>query len=100
LPTGLPCALMTPPRGAIAIALHALNLLAMRQLLADVDRFAHRCELIVIPPLCPLATNTYDFSKTAELVRRAETDTRLWLEDGLEHHDPRWALAPHRHRPQ
>jgi NTE family protein len=100
LPTGLPCALTTPPRGAIAIALHALNLLAMRQLLADVDRFAHRCELIVIPPLCPLATNTYDFSKTAELIRRAETDTRLWLEDGLEHHDPRWALAPHRHRPQ
>ncbi|HEY9400109.1 MAG TPA: patatin-like phospholipase family protein [Luteimonas sp.] len=100
LPTGLPCALTAPPRGAIAIALHALNLLAMRQLLADVDRFAHRCELIVIPPLCPLATNTYDFSKTAELIRRAETDTRLWLEDGLEHHDPRWALAPHRHRPQ
>ena len=98
LPTGLPCALRVPPRGAIAIALHALNLLAMRQLLADVDRFADRCELVVIPPLCPLATNTYDFSQTGELIRRAEAATRLWLADGLQNHDPRWALLPHRHR--
>ena len=98
LPTGLPCALHAPPRGAIAIALHALNLLSMRQLLADVDRFADRCELVVIPPLCPLATNTYDFSRTGELIHRAETATRRWLADGLQDHDPRWALLPHRHR--
>jgi NTE family protein len=98
LPTGLPCALHKPPRGAIAIALHALNLLSMRQLLADVDRFADRCELVVIPPLCPLGTHTYDFSKTAELIQRAETDTRRWLQEGMQNHDPRWALLPHRHR--
>lgn len=98
LPTGLPCALRAPPRGAIAIALHALNLLAMRQLLADVDRFADRCELVVVPPLCPLATNTYDFSKTAELIQRAETDTRRWLQGDWQTRDPRWPLLPHRHR--
>jgi NTE family protein len=98
LPTGLPCALQAPPRGAIAIALHALNLLAMRQLLADIDRFAGRCKLIVVPPLCPLATNTYDFSKTGELIRRAEAATLAWLDDGLPDQDPHWALAPHRHR--
>lgn len=100
LPTGLPCALREPPRGAIAIALHALNLLSMRQLLADVDRFAGRCELAVVPPLCPLATNTYDFSHSAELIGRAEAETRRWLrEGGLEgQRDPRWPLLPHRHR--
>ncbi|MFC7300297.1 patatin-like phospholipase family protein [Cognatiluteimonas weifangensis] len=98
LPTGLPCALRAPPRGAVAIALHALNLLAMRQLLADVDRFADRCELVVVPPLCPLATNTYDFSKTAELIQRAETDTQRWLQGDWQTRDPRWALLPHRHR--
>lgn len=98
LPTGLPCALRSPPRGAVAIALHALNLLAMRQLLADVDRFADRCELVVVPPLCPLATNTYDFSKTAELIQRAETDTRRWLQGDWQTRDPRWPLLPHRHR--
>lgn len=97
LPTGVSCALRAPPRGAVAIALHALNLLAMRQLLADVDRFADRCELVVVPPLCPLATNTYDFSQTDALIRRAETATSAWLKGGLQNKDPRWALLPHRH---
>jgi NTE family protein len=100
LPTGLPCALRELPRGAIAIALHALNLLSMRQLLADVDRFAGRCELAVVPPLCPLATNSYDFSHSAELIGRAEAGTRRWMDEGgLEgRRDPRWPLLPHRHR--
>jgi NTE family protein len=98
LPTGLPCALKAPPRGVVALALHALNLLSMRQLLADVDRFADRCELLVVPPLCPLGVNTYDFTKTAELIRRADAETHLWLAAGMRDRDPRWALAPHRHR--
>lgn len=79
LPTGMSCALPGPPRGAVALALHALNLLIMRQLLKDIERFANRIELIVLPPLCPLTTNTYDFSHTGELIHRAEAATRLWL---------------------
>lgn len=97
LPTGMSCALRAPPRGATAIALHALNLLAMRQLLADVDRFVGRCELEVVPPLCPLVTHAYDFSQTQTLVQRAEASTGAWLESGLHRDDPRWALLPHRH---
>ncbi|MBO3274074.1 patatin-like phospholipase family protein [Pseudomonas schmalbachii] len=98
LPTGTPCVLKAPPRGALAVAMHALNLLAMRQLLADVDRFAERCELLVVPPLCPLAVNSYDFSHTAELIRRAEAVTERWLKGDMQDRDPRWTLAPHRHR--
>jgi NTE family protein len=45
-----------------------------------------------------LGVNTYDFSKTAELIERAETATRRWLQEGIQNHDPRWALLPHRHR--
>lgn len=97
LPTGMPCALRSPPRGAVAIALHALNLLSMRQLLADIDRFAQRCELRVMPPLCPMATHIYDFSRTGELIDRADAATREWLEAGPRNEDPRWALLPHRH---
>ncbi|MEO5565896.1 MAG: patatin-like phospholipase family protein [Luteimonas sp.] len=100
LPTGMSCALRAPPHGAIAMALHALNLLAMRQLLADVDRFAGRCVLAVVPPLCPMACTTYDFSHTAEHIARAEKETSQWLgKGGLEAPgDPRWPLAPHRHQ--
>jgi NTE family protein len=99
LPTGSPCAMHAPPRGAFAMALHALNLLAMRQLLADIDRFAGRCDLVVVPPLCPLAIHAYDFSRTRTLIARAEAATRAWLVEGIRHEDPRWALLPHRHHP-
>lgn len=101
VPTGFACALAEPPRGALAAALHALNLLAMRQLLADVERFAGRCELAIVPPLCPLATSSHDFSQADALVVRGEAATTRWLrEGGLERarEDPRWALLPHRHR--
>ncbi|MCC6074089.1 patatin-like phospholipase family protein [Pseudomonas sp. GCM10022188] len=101
LPTGTPCALQAPPHGALAIALHAINLLAMRQLLADVDRFAERCELLALPPLCPLAVNTFDFSHTAELIARAEASAVHCLRDGLaglKVGHTRRLLVPHSHR--
>lgn len=97
LPTGTSCALQAPPHGMLAMALHALNLMTMRQLLADIDRFAARCTLVVVPPLCPLAVHAYDFSQCRDLVARADKATRHWLRDGLPVQDPHWALAPHRH---
>jgi NTE family protein len=98
LPTGVPCTLEQPPRGAFAIAVHALNLLAMRQLRSDVERYSERCELVVIPSLCPLAVHAYDFSHTGELIDRAEASTRLWLRGGLDNRDALTALLPHRHQ--
>jgi NTE family protein len=99
LPTGIPCALEEPPRGAIASALHAMNLLSMRQLLVDIDHCADRCSLSVLPPLCPISVEPYDFSHGAQLLDRAEESTRQWLRKGISGVDPRWALLPHRHAP-
>lgn len=98
LPTGLSCALAEPPSGAVAFALHALNLLVMRQLLSDIDHFSSRVELIVVPPLCPVTISAYDFSQTADLIRRAEATTRLWLkQQGLEPAGAPEQLLPHEH---
>ncbi len=98
LPTGMSCSLEMPPRGAVALALHALNLLVMRQLLNDIERFAERADLIVLPPLCPVANNAYDFSHTDELIRRAEAHTRLWLrKHGLHGAGAPPELQPHSH---
>jgi NTE family protein len=107
LPTGMSCAIESPPRGAIAIAMHALNLVIMQQLERDVDRFADQAQTIIVPPLCPQTVTPYDFSQSAELIRRAEASTRLWLKKGgleggvamhepLAHHDERadGAAAP------
>jgi NTE family protein len=98
LPTGMSCALEKPPRGAIGFALHALNLLVMRQLISDIERFSDRAELVVVPPLCPVTASAYDFSQTADLMRRAEATTRLWLrKKGLEREGAPGELLPHEH---
>jgi NTE family protein len=98
LPTGMSCALQKPPRGAVGFALHALNLLVMRQLLTDIERFSDRAELVVVPPLCPVTASAYDFSQTGDLIRRAEATTRLWLrKKGLEREGAPGELLPHEH---
>lgn len=98
LPTGTSCALRKPPRGAIAFALHALNLLVMRQLVSDIEHFSTRVELIVLPPLCPVTVTAYDFSQTADLIHRAEASTRLWLkQNGLHDRGTPSELLPHEH---
>jgi NTE family protein len=80
LPTGFSCSIEKSPRGVLGMALHASNLLIARQLVLDAQRFAEKVELIVIPPLCPLAVSSYDFSRTRELIDRAAKMTERWLD--------------------
>lgn len=68
LPTGFSCALKEPPQGPMAMAVHALNLLIARQLVADIERFARRAEVVVAPPLCPISRSSYDFSHATALM--------------------------------
>lgn len=98
LPTGISCALDKPPRGALAMAMHAINLLIMRQMIRDYERYCGHVRLHILPPLCPLSVNPFDFSRTGELIDRAETSTRAWLEEGgLSHTDMPHELEPHTH---
>ena len=99
LPTGFSCALVEPPRGPIAMAVHALNLLIARQLVADIERFAPRADIVVVPPLCPLSRSSYDFSQAKAMMDRARESTASWLADGgltRPGQVPR-AMAPHKH---
>jgi NTE family protein len=98
LPTGTACALDTPPRGMAAVALHALTLLIARQLVSDVERLRDRAQMAVVPPLCPLAVSSYDFSRGGELIDRAAESTARWLDGGgLRHLEIPVALRPHHH---
>ena len=54
LPTGHACSLDEPPRGALAMALHAISLLTHRRLIDDIERHRADAHLIVMPPPCPL----------------------------------------------
>ncbi len=82
LPTGFACHIDAPPGDTIGMALHAMSLLIARQLVVDLERFADRIALHVVPPLCPLATSPMDFSQADELIERGAESTRRWLADG------------------
>lgn len=82
LSTGFSCALTQPPRGAVATALHALNLLVNRRLVRELEGAGNLVEVAVVPPLCPVEVTPFDFSATADLIRRAEASTRLWIRRG------------------
>jgi NTE family protein len=80
LPTGNACDLPEPPRGAIAMLLHAMTLLVMRRLLVEIEMLRDRAELIVLPPPCPLSVAPIDFSRSKELIRRGYEDGREYLD--------------------
>ena len=81
LPTGFSCSISEPPPTMVAMALHALNLLIMKQLVRDIEILGKQAEMIVVPPLCPVEVTPYDFSQTASLIERARASTAKWLDD-------------------
>lgn len=96
LPTGFPCNLAHRPRGALAVALHAVTNLLSQRLAADIAAYDQQVTLHVVPPPCPLEVSAADFSQTTTLIRRAESAARSWLDSnmpaGVAH-----ALLPHHH---
>jgi NTE family protein len=98
LPTGIACALEAPPHGMVAVVLHALTLLIARQLVSDVERLRDRAQVVVVPPLCPLAVSSYEFSRGGDLIDRAAESTARWLDSGgLRNPGLSGPLQPHHH---
>ncbi len=98
LPTGFSCTLRHPPRSALGMALHAVNLMTTRQLVVDIDRFCSTAEIVVVPPLCPLNVASSDFTHSGQLIDRAAKSTRRWLDEGgLYMREVPGALRPHAH---
>ena len=81
LPTGGPCALTAPPRGALATLVHATGLMVAQRFTAEVASLAGGVEVIVLPPPCPLDVQPMDFGHAAMLMSRAEADACDFLDD-------------------
>jgi NTE family protein len=86
LPTGSARGLQRPPSGAIASALHAINLLTRRQLAAELERLGESSECHILPTACPSGTSPFDFSRTSELLERAYRSTLHWIDEGGMNH--------------
>lgn len=80
LPTGYACALTSPPRSALGVALQALTLLVNHRLTLDVARYGPAVR--VVPALCPLDVSPGDFSQSGSLISAAHSSTRAWLAAG------------------
>ena len=96
LPTGHACALERPPRGALAMAVHALGLMTHRRLIDDIERHRDSAQVIVLPPPCPLRVVPTDFSRADELIATALDDARDFLARGGED-KPALRMRMHRH---
>lgn len=97
LHAGYACALTTPPRTALAMAIHALTVLLHQRLLADIDDYRKSVQLRVAPPLCPLEVSPADFGHNGELLARAANATRTWIDRGMPN-QPIERFQAHRHR--
>jgi NTE family protein len=80
LSTGQTCELEAAPRGALAMVLHATNLLVHRRLVDDIARYRDAAELIVLPPPCRLDVQPMDFGQAESLIGEALAGSRRFLE--------------------
>ena len=86
LPTGGPCALTAPPRGALAMLMHATEVMVAQRFAGEVALFRGRAEVIVLPPPCPIDVQPADFGHAGALMSRAESNARAFLaglDDGV-----------------
>jgi NTE family protein len=97
LPTGYSCGLPEAPKGALAMALHALNLTVNQRLAVDIAHYEPVVDLRVVPPLCPVRTSPADFSHSADLIERAYQSTRSWLTHRGADTGQAALVQPHRH---
>jgi NTE family protein len=82
MPCGFTCVGKAVPKHPIGRAMHAITLLGARQLRQDFAHYADRVQLRLVPPLCPLAQSSYDYSKGAMLIAAARESTRNWIDGG------------------
>ena len=67
------------PQGALAVALHAVNVLTNNRLQADLSRYARSAELIVLSAPNPGHIPLTDFGHADQLITRALASTRAAL---------------------
>jgi NTE family protein len=80
LPTGSPCELHEPPRGALAMLVYATGLLVGRRLAQEIAALAEEAAITVLPPPCPLSVQPTDFGHADLLIAQARADACQFLD--------------------
>jgi NTE family protein len=79
LPTGAPCTLSAPPRSALAMLIHATELMVAQRFTGEVASLPGGIDVVVLPPPCPIDVQPTDFGHAERLMNRAELDAHAFL---------------------
>jgi NTE family protein len=80
LPTGGPCELTTPPRGALGMLIHATNLLVAQRFVGEATTLTGS-RVTILPPPCPIRVQPTDFDHADDLIARAHDSAGTFLDD-------------------
>jgi hypothetical protein len=83
LPTAGPCELAEPPRGALAMLVHATGLLVRQGLAHDLAALPGRDRIVVLPPPCPITVQPSDFSRAEWLIEEGYREAMSFLASHL-----------------
>jgi NTE family protein len=80
LPTGGPCELATPPRGALGLLIHATSLLVAQRFVGEAVTLTGS-RVTILPPPCPIRVQPTDFGHAGELIARAHESAGIFLDE-------------------
>jgi NTE family protein len=79
LPTGGPCELTEPPRGALGMLIHATSLLVAQRFVGEALTLGGS-RVTILPPPCPIRVQPTDFAHAKDLIACAHEDTCAFLD--------------------
>jgi len=79
LPTGGPCALAAPPRGALAMLVYATELMVSQRFASELASLRSEVDVVVLPPPCPIGVQPTDFGHAESLMTRAQESAESFL---------------------
>jgi NTE family protein len=80
LPTGGPCELTAPPRGALGMLIHATSLLVAQRFAGETLTLGD-ARVKILPPPCPIRVQPTDFGHAKDLIARAHASAAAFLDD-------------------
>ena len=80
LPTGGPCELAAPPRGALGMLIHATSLLVTQRFIGEAVSLSGS-RVSILPTPCPIRVQPTDFGQSEDLISRAHESAGLFLDD-------------------
>ena len=70
------------PRGAVGLAMHALELLIAHQLRRDLAELQPCLPIHLVPPVCPAPTSLIGFGAASKSIELAYESTAAWIDAG------------------